>query len=281
VPEVDRTILGILPGFGLAIIPSDTFTAFAGIHRGWAPPRTKDGLLDTGETVTLEAEHSWNSELGFRMSRGELLYAEAALFRLDFDNQVIDPAESQGAVSTGSTVQGGRTLHQGCELGLRLDPLAETSLSLPMTVNYTFVHAEFREGWGDALLGQQLPYAPEHELQVGLGLERDVPDSWGLGAHATGTYTSSQYADSIQTVDPSLVGLVGLLPARFLLDATLSMSEPVPLSPGHPARATQTRVRGPARRLVTSCCCGPGWRVTVSPRAPSTRAPCCAPRWTT
>jgi Fe(3+) dicitrate transport protein len=226
VPEVDGAITGVLPGLGLAIVPSERFTAFAGVHRGWAPPRTKDGLVDTGETITLEAERSWNSEIGVRLAQGQRLYAEAALFRLDFSNQVIDPAESQGAVTTGGVVQGGRTMHQGAEMGLRLDPLSETSASLPMTFNYTFVHAEFREGWGDALLGQRLPYAPAHELQLGLGLERAVPDSWGLGAHATGTYTSSQYTDSIQTVEPSLDGLVGLIPARLLLDATLSVSEP-------------------------------------------------------
>jgi Fe(3+) dicitrate transport protein len=226
VPQVDRAVTGVLPGLGLALVPGERLTAFAGVHRGWAPPRTKDALLDTGESLTLEAETSWNSEVGVRLADGERLYAEGALFRLDFGNQVIDPAESQGAVTTGGTVQGGRTVHQGAELGVRLDPLAETSLSLPMSFNYTFVHAEFREGWGAALLGQRLPYAPAHDLQVGVGLERDVADSWGLGAHATGTYTSSQYADAIQTVEPSLDGLVGLIPARFLLDATLQVSEP-------------------------------------------------------
>ena len=159
-----------------ALIAWAALTLFAGVHRGWAPPRTKDAVSSTGGTVTLEAESSWNSEIGARLTEGDLLYSELALFRLDFDNQVIDPAESAGAVVSSATVQGGSTLHQGVELGLRLDPLGEPGgLGLPMSLNYTFVRAEFGDGWGDALLGQTLPYAPAHELQLAVGgLDKDL-----------------------------------------------------------------------------------------------------------
>ncbi|MEQ1500933.1 MAG: TonB-dependent receptor [Myxococcota bacterium] len=220
---VDRSsVHGVLPGLGIAVHPTDETTVFGGIHRGWAPPRTKDALIDGGGTLELEAEHSWNSELGLRLVHGDALYAEAALFRLDFQNQVIDPAESAGAVASGGIVQGGATLHQGFELGLRLDPLDGGTWALPLSVSYTYVHAEFRDGWGAALLGQTLPYAPPHELQVGVGLERG---EW-LATRVTGTYVSSQYADAVETVEPSIDGTIGLLPARFVADATVSVREP-------------------------------------------------------
>jgi Fe(3+) dicitrate transport protein len=120
-------------------------------------------------------------------------------------------------------VQGGATLHQGFELGVRLDPLAGAGgLALPLSLTYTFVHAEFREGWGAALLGQTLPYAPAHELQVGGGVEAGEV----VATRLTGTYVSSQFSDSIETVEPSIDGLVGLVPARFVVDATASLREP-------------------------------------------------------
>ena len=108
-----------VPGVGLTWSPSAAVNVFGGIHRGFAPPRTEDVISQTGGVVDLEAELSWNYELGLRALPARGLRLDATLFRNDYENQVI-PASLAGGVGATFT-NGGATLHDGLELGVRLD----------------------------------------------------------------------------------------------------------------------------------------------------------------
>src|SRR5688572_13724564 len=57
----------LVPGLGISHHPMSRVTLFAGVHRGFAPPRTEDIINNaTGGTIDLEAELSWNYEAGIR-----------------------------------------------------------------------------------------------------------------------------------------------------------------------------------------------------------------------
>ena len=61
------TLTEIIPGFGATYTAGATTTLFAGVHRGFAPPRTEDIINNTtGGVVELDAELSWNYEAGVR-----------------------------------------------------------------------------------------------------------------------------------------------------------------------------------------------------------------------
>ena len=53
-----------IPGLGINYNPSDSVTLFAGVHRGFAPPRTEDIISGTGTSTDVKAEESTNFELG-------------------------------------------------------------------------------------------------------------------------------------------------------------------------------------------------------------------------
>jgi Fe(3+) dicitrate transport protein len=120
----------LLPGLGATWAPSsgraDGTTLFAGVHRGFAPPRPAD-VLDPqpGQgIVQVDAEHSWTSELGARARLGRWGQVEATAFRLDFANQIVRGS----LVGAGQRyVNAGRTRHQGVELAgsVALDRAAE------------------------------------------------------------------------------------------------------------------------------------------------------------
>jgi Fe(3+) dicitrate transport protein len=226
--EGDNHHLAILPGVGVSYQILEPLTFFAGVHRGWAPPRTKDAVTTTGATLTLEAEHSWNYELGGRVRYDDWLRAELTGFWLDFSNQVIAPNEAGGVVAS-NIVNGGASTHLGFESALSIDAggAAGWGFGLPLMVNYTFVHAEFGEGWSGALTGQTLPYAPRHLLSAHVGFIHPV----GLSLQFGGNYIGEQYADKVETIEPSIDGLRGLIDARLVLDAKASYTyEPLDLS---------------------------------------------------
>ncbi|MFW5967246.1 MAG: TonB-dependent receptor family protein, partial [Persicimonas sp.] len=223
--ELDNHHFAPLPGLGVSYDLTNEVTLFGGAHRGWAPPRTKDAVIG-GDTVELEAEHSWNYELGVRSRFDDWAQAELAGFYLDFDNQVIAPNEAGGAVSEG-IVNGGESIHMGAEASATVDPAraADADFRLPLSANYTYVHAEFGdEGWGAAIRGQTLPYAPEHQLAARAAFEHPL----GFDVQLDANYLSEQYTDKVETVDPSVDGLQGEIDARFVLDAQASyLLEPI------------------------------------------------------
>ncbi len=76
----------LLPGAGINYVVHENISVFAGVHRGFAPPRTKDAISSEGFAYDLEQEISTNYELGARW-RGGRFQVAPTLFLLDFKNQ--------------------------------------------------------------------------------------------------------------------------------------------------------------------------------------------------
>jgi Fe(3+) dicitrate transport protein len=225
VKEEDH-ILAVIPGLGVSYDVVEQLTLFAGAHRGFAPPRTKDSITSDGQTLELEPEFSINYELGLRTSLADYLGAEVTGFLLDFSQQIIPPSEAGGAVSANPDLAGralvnaGETTHYGVESSVTFDVATLTHLGfrLPLTVTYTWVHAEFGEGWEEDIAGNRLPYAPEHRLSTQLRFVHPT----GISAQVAGHYVSEQFTDKLETVEPSVDGTRGQIDGRFLLDARLA-----------------------------------------------------------
>lgn len=139
----------VLPGIGFTFDLVDGAQLYGGVYRAFAPATNGvalDGLMDQN----LDAERSDNFELGVRGHYGALTF-EAAVFRMDFDNQVVtgnsDPNLSQS--------NAGKTLHQGGELALAYDLGAGFALSGNVTYIPT---SKFESGEHE---GNRVPYAPK------------------------------------------------------------------------------------------------------------------------
>lgn len=210
----------LIPGLGLSYRIAPPLTVFAGVHRGYSPPRTRDAVSPAGANLQLDPELSWNSELGIRVRHGRVINFEVAGFEMEFENQIIPPSESGGAVS-GVGFNSGHSRHAGLEGSVTFDvaPLVQrgaSTFSLPLTVNYTWVPmADFVGGLFDA---NRLPYAPEHLLYAQL---RFVHRS-GFSAQVGLNYVASQFADKENTVAQSRDGVVGELPHYLTVDARVA-----------------------------------------------------------
>jgi Fe(3+) dicitrate transport protein len=130
----------VVPGIGVSYSPFENATFFAGVHRGFAPPRTEDVINNsTGGVVDLDPELSWNYELGARTVPMRGLRLDATFFRMDYQNQII-PASLAGGLGAALT-NGGETLHQGVELATRIDSgvLRSSRHNLYFGVAYTWL----------------------------------------------------------------------------------------------------------------------------------------------
>jgi Fe(3+) dicitrate transport protein len=208
----------LIPGLGISTRLWRPLTLFAGVHRGYSPPRSKDAVSPSGQNLQLDPELSWNYELGLRVSRQPWLSIEAAGFLIDFENQIIPPSEAAGAVSGGS-FNSGRSRHAGIEWQGTFDLLGllrSRRLSMPLSVSYTFLPlASFVGGLAD---GGRLPYAPPHLLYAQLRFTHAI----GLAAQIGVSFVAAQLADRDGTSFPSTDGLLGEIPSYTTVDARLA-----------------------------------------------------------
>jgi Fe(3+) dicitrate transport protein len=100
-----------MPGIGATWKVTPQAQLYGGVYRAFSPPYNSTSIV-SGNDLNLGAERSLNLEIGVRGQQDALSY-ELTAFRMDFDNQVIR-ANSNG----GDPGNGGKTLHQGVELGV-------------------------------------------------------------------------------------------------------------------------------------------------------------------
>jgi Fe(3+) dicitrate transport protein len=225
-----RTTLAVLiPALGVSYTPTAEYTLFFGLHAGFAPPRVEDAIAPTGATTELDAERSWNWELGLRAQPISGINLSAVAFLLDFRNQVIPATLSGGVTSTATNA--GRTRHQGIELAWEVEPeqLLTWLAGVRLSGAYTFVPVARYEGERYSVVrpqvritGNRLPYAPEHLLALRLQW-KPLP---ALLLQGVLWHVGAQFADDLNTLEPTPNGRQGRIPAYTVVDGTLELQLP-------------------------------------------------------
>ncbi|AFL86014.1 outer membrane receptor for Fe3+-dicitrate [Belliella baltica DSM 15883] len=213
----------IIPGMGFNYRPIQKLNFFGGIHKGYAPPRTKDAITSTGDVLDLNAEESWNYELGFRSELSSWAFMEMTGFFMDFSNQIIPVSESAGGLGFG-VVNAGATRHRGVESALIFDfsnllGFSKTKLTYDVNATYALsTYAADRFVDDVNINGNRTPYAPNWFVNSALTLETES----GFGARLSMNYVGEQFGDELNTVVPSLDGRIGKIDAYTIFDAMLS-----------------------------------------------------------
>jgi len=227
----ETTLTQVIPGVGATFNVFKNTTVFAGVHRGFAPPATADIITNNGGVIDLQSELSWNYEVGLRTRPISGLSLEGTFFRTDYENQVIPSSLAGG---TGSIlVNGGQTLHQGFEFSAQLDSvnIFKTNYNIYFRTAYTLLEtAEFRgtrfstasrcanpvTRAADCLVtGNRLPYAPKNLLTSSVGYAYRNFD-----AFVENVYIGRQFADDLNSINPTANGQVGLIRSQIYWNAT-------------------------------------------------------------
>ncbi|HYC02480.1 MAG TPA: TonB-dependent receptor [Azospirillaceae bacterium] len=221
-----------IPGVGATFEPMRDLTLFGGVHRGFSPPRVEDVIGNTGGTVDLGEERSWNYELGLRGAPMAGLDFEAAWFRMDFENQIIPASVAGGSGAT--LTSAGETLHQGLEAGLRANSaglLDTQGFNVYAAGAWTWLwDAEFQgrrfsgvSGFGAvSVTGNRIPYAARHLLTLTAGIEVD-----GLpGLEVEATRTGGMFTDDLNSIAVSPDGQRGRMDGYWLFNVQTSWAVP-------------------------------------------------------
>ncbi len=201
-----------IPGLGLDYRFNRFSSVFAGVHKGFAPPGSREGT---------QPEESINYELGFRHTK-EALSGQAVLFFHDYSNLLGIDLAAGGGTGSGDLFNGGQAHSQGVELQLSYDLLASQErrkISLPLSLSYTYTDASFLrsfssdfEAWGQVQAGDQLPYLAAHQAALMLGVEHP----------RFNCYLSGRYSGAMRSLPgQGDIPVTESIDAYFLLDASL------------------------------------------------------------
>lgn len=203
----------VLPGFGAAWTGIENTTIFAGVHKGFAPPRPARDIDDADISKT-KPEESTNWELGIRSSYFSGISFASTFFLTEFDEIVI---EETGGVF----VNKGESEMAGLELSGRID-LGEINQSIEnfyILGTYTNVFtAEFKKDTNKTSSGNRLPYAPRHIASLNLGYEHPA----GFNARIGVDYVSDQFVDADNTRIENIDGTEGKIPSYTLFNASIT-----------------------------------------------------------
>ncbi|MCP4456925.1 MAG: TonB-dependent receptor [Cytophagales bacterium] len=158
-----------LPGVGVNYLLGEKMSFFGGLHKGFAPGGSVEGV---------EPEESINYEVGVR-SNGSKFSASTIFFVNNYQNLLGADNASAGGSGSGEMFNAGEALTQGVEVELSYNvPGLAQKIALPISVAYTFTDSHFNtsfesgfEGWGSVADGDQIPYLARNQLYVSASLK--------------------------------------------------------------------------------------------------------------
>jgi Fe(3+) dicitrate transport protein len=205
--EVDSWI----PGIGATYTLNALNTLFAGIHKGFAPPGTKEGTMP---------ESSVNYEVGWRATYARFSTTITG-FANDYSNLLGSDLNAGGGAGTNELFNAGAALVAGLEFGAQADLLPKSATwSLPFALTYTYTFGRFNntftssyEPWGNVQSGDLMPYLPQHQLSALLSLEKGR-----FAMSINPKYTSIMRAEAGTGIVPSTQSI----PATLITDFSTS-----------------------------------------------------------
>lgn len=223
----ETLVHAVVPGVGVAYSGLSRLTLFAGVHRGYSPPRAEDMISNSGGIIELDPEKSWNYEAGFRADPFRGLHAEATLFRLDYSNQIVAASLAGGSGST--LTNGGATLQQGFEFSgsIATGDIFRSRHNVYLRSAATWLPvAEFRGvrfssvSPAVSVAGNRLPYTPRAYAATSLGYSH----SNGFDIFAENVFIGRQFSDDLNSVDPVPNGQRGAIGPQNYWNATVNYS---------------------------------------------------------
>ncbi|MFT6331439.1 MAG: Fe(3+) dicitrate transport protein [Bermanella sp.] len=170
----------VLPGLGALYKMDESWTLVAGAHKGFTAPSNSPDVRE---------EEAINYEFGFRFANNTL-NAEAIYFLSDYDNLLGECTASSGSnCEIGDAFNGDAATVQGIEFVLKTELTEFNGIRVPFNITYTYIDSEFDTDiadtafFGDVSAGDSIPYIPENQGQISLGLEAN---NWS--AYVNGVY---------------------------------------------------------------------------------------------
>jgi Fe(3+) dicitrate transport protein len=211
-----------LPSFSAFYTLSENAGLLFGIHEGFIPTSPQ-------ESPDIDIENSVNYEFGGRYNNG-LTRFEAVAFFNDISNlkeSCSFSAASACSTSLDAEFNGGEVDVYGLELSAGHSFSLESGYDIPVSLVYTYTDSEFKTSfnsdfplWGQIEKGDELPYLPNNQLTLNVGL---LSNAWEINLLARYVDQTREASEVLAPGDTSGVVLSGATTKAYtIVDLSIS-----------------------------------------------------------
>ena len=165
----ENSTTAFVPGIGATYRATEWLDAFAGVHKGFAPP-------GPGANDETRPEESINYEAGVRSRKGGIELSLLGYFN-DYENLLGKDTFSSGGTGSGDLYNAGQVRAYGLEASAAYS-FQLGAFAAPVSASYTYSHSEFMstfestyEPWGSVEEGDELPYLPAHLVSASAAVQ--------------------------------------------------------------------------------------------------------------
>ncbi len=171
----------------------------------------------------LKDERGYSMDIGLRSNGENLLTIDVSAFYLSYMNRIGEVQfydASNRVMRLRSNI--GKAAMSGIESYIESDlfKLIKTgrkNLSAAVFVNLAYIHSAYQTGILPGIEGNKVEFVPDLNLKSGLRF-----GSKNFKATIQATYLSEQYTDASNARDGGISAVVGIIPAYYVLDASVS-----------------------------------------------------------
>jgi Fe(3+) dicitrate transport protein len=235
-----------IPGMGANYKFDNNLSVFGGVHKGFSPPGNQEGQ---------EPEESINYELGTRFNLFGISGEFVGFFN-DYSNLLGSDLAATGGTGSLDQFNAGEVNVSGIELLLNYNFAKKgAKIVLPLSFGYTFTHTEFQNSfsgadsfWGTVAAGDELPYIPKHQFNIGFSVEHSAFEI-NVNGRFNGEFRTLAGAGTIPTNEKVESNFIVDLSGKYFVTKQLSVTAniinaldetyaasrvPAGLRPGHP-----------------------------------------------
>lgn len=217
--EVKRLVP--LFGGGLSYKVGKRSTSYANITQNYRAINFTDIRVNNPNIVVdsnIVDEHGYTGEVGFRGLVNDYLIYDLAGFYVFYGDKI-------GLAPKAGTTQKERTnigdaCNTGVEAFVEMDWLRlimdSTNHSFTTFVNASYISATYIRSKETNYIDKKVEYVSDIVLRAGVKYRYE-----GLSVQLQGNYNSQQFADASNSIEPSGDAVVGLVPAYFVMDASV------------------------------------------------------------
>jgi len=216
----------LIGGIGLSFKPSRHLELYSNVSQNYRSITFSDMRVTNPSQMidrNLKDEHGYSFDLGLRSNNTKLYTFDFSGFLLNYNNRIgeVQYYDANNRVLRLRT-NIGRAVMTGIETYIESDILQllqpkQKVYSAVVFLNMAYIHSTYVSSMRPGIEGNQVEFVPKLNIKSGLRFGNKK-----LKGSVQYTYLSGQFTDATNAVDGGVSAVVGLIPAYYVMDASVS-----------------------------------------------------------
>ena len=216
----------VLGGLGVSFKPTNHVDIYGNISQNYRSITFSDMRIANPSSVidpNMKDEKGYSIDLGIRSQETTLYNFDVSLFYLNYNNRI---GEVQFYDESNRVLRRRGNIGQAVIMGiesyaegdfLKLLNQRETMLSGVLFANVALIHSAYKASEIAGIVGNQVEFVPNINIKTGMRVGYN-----NFKASLQYSYLSNQFSEATNARDGGVSAVVGLIPAYYVMDTSLS-----------------------------------------------------------